>query len=516
MYICTPEQMKQAENNAVSSGISLDTLMENAGAAAVKEIVKNIPRIAEGTALILCGKGNNGGDGFVIARLLDEMGTKVTVVLLFPEPQTGLAAEKLSLIRGRERINIISPGELSDESGFTLIADAVFGTGFHGELPDGVSALFKRINGMSGYKLAADIPSGADSVTGSVSEDTIFCDLTVTFGAAKQGMLLPPARQRCGRISVGEIGVTPECFEQVGNVPLLNDMELAASVIPQRDHRCHKGTFGRLAVIAGSENMSGAAALNVSAALRSGAGLVTLASVPPVTDRVGAGIYECTFEKMIPNENGAVSSANMPKILSLLKSSGAAAVGSGLTVCEDTVNIVKETVVFCGENKIPLILDADGLNCLTSCIDIIRNAKCRAVLTPHPGELARLLGEDISAVLSDRLSAAARLRDKTGAVIAAKGYPTYILSPDGEIRASYTGNGGLSRGGSGDVLTGVIAGITAMNGGRSLFECACAGVYLFGLAADIAARKLSVTGMLPSDVTAQLPFAFKQAEESRS
>lgn len=516
MYICTPDQMKKAEANAVSMGISYDTLMENAGAAAVMEITRKIPRISEGSALILCGKGNNGGDGFVIARRLSHMGTRVRVVLCCNEPQTGLAAEKYELIKNTDNISIVNIENFSPESGYTLIADTVFGTGFHGELPENISALFSKISRMRGYKLAVDIPSGADSISGKVSENTLFCDSTVTFGGIKQGMLLQPAVQRCGEIVPEEIGITGECFEAVGSVPVLNDMELTAPMIPQRDQDCHKGTFGKLLVIAGSENMSGAAALNVSAALRSGSGLVTLASVGDVINRAGAGIYECTFAKMKENETGAISAENIPEIKKLLENKTAVAVGSGLSLCDDTVKITMETVNFCGEHKIPVIIDADGLNCLTSCINIIRNAKCRAVLTPHPGELARLLGEDISAVIADRLSAAARLRDMTGAVVVAKGYPTYILSPDGDIRASYTGNGGLSRGGSGDVLTGVISGIAAMNRGQDLFECACAGVYFFGLAADIAADKMSMTGMLPSDVTAQLPFAFRQAENYRS
>ncbi len=510
-YICTPSQMKIAEANAVKRGGTYIGLMENAGAAAAEEIIRriNVPR----TALIICGKGNNGGDGFVIARLLADKGTAVFVTLPCGKPSGGIAAEEYGRIEGYGGISIISADDTCISDEYDLTADAVFGTGCRGELPENVRELFRRLR-KTGLVLAVDIPSGADSVTGRISEGTLRCGLTVTFGALKTGMTLSPAREYCGETVVKSIGITPECFEHTDYAAYLMTSSIAEKQIPERGQLCHKGTFGKALIAAGSRNMSGAAALNVLGVLRSGAGLVKLASIPCVADRVGSGIYEVTFEEL-EEKDGHISKDSIHKLLCAAQDSSVFAIGSGLTCCDDTKAIVRAAVNFCGEKNIPLIIDADGLNCIAGSIDIIRNAKCRAVLTPHPGELARLLELTLSEVTADRLSAAARLARETGAVVIAKGVPTYIISPDKRVCASYTGNGGLSRGGSGDVLTGVVTGICAMNKGERIFECACSAAYIFGLAADIAAEKLSKSGMLPSDAAAQLPFAFKKIRSEK-
>ena len=516
MFICTPSQMKAAEENAVKyNNQTFDSLMENAAAAAVEVIEAELSDAVSGRILILCGKGNNGGDGFVMARLLADRGATVTVVLMCGEPVTGLAAQKLAVIRQRDDIIICPPENTDTDSHYDLAADAVFGTGFHGELSEDMAEFMKRVQKCCRHVIAVDIPSGADSVTGAVSQGTLNCEYTVAFGSAKVGMLLSPAREYCGRVIIREIGISSECFEKVGNVPFAVDDALAAEMIPQRGTHCHKGSFGRLLIAAGSRDMSGAAALNVTAALRSGAGLVRLASVRSVIDRVGASVYEATFTELPESESGCIAADSIPLLLSSAKGITAAAIGSGLTMCDDTIKLTREFCKFCGENNIPLIIDADGLNCMAGSIDIIRNANCKAVLTPHVGELARLLKTTSDEVMKDRLGAAYELSRLSGAVVCAKGMPTYIVSPDGRAAASFTGNGGLSRGGSGDVLTGIISGICTMNGGERLFECACAGVYIFGTAADIAASELSVTGMLPSDVIAQLPFAFRQTGADR-
>lgn len=518
MYIATPQQMKNAEANAVLRGTSYLRLMENAGAAAAFEILKRIPHILGKKALILCGKGNNGGDGFVIARLLSEKGAVVTVSLAAEPPCSGIAFEEYSKISSVSEITVLPFSETDFSAEYDIIADAVFGTGFHGELPESISAAMKRLSESKALKTAVDIPSGADSISGKCSEGTLCCDMTVTFGAVKTGMLHSPAKEHCGEIITAPIGIDGECFENIDGICELMDMSLAAKAVPLRGEQDHKGCFGKLLIIAGSGEMSGAAAMNVSGALRSGAGLVKLASVPDVIDRVGSGIFECTFRKLIPTSEGYISADNISKLLSEAEKMTCISIGSGMGVSEDTDFILQNIVRLCGEKNIPLIIDADGLNCLAGSIDIIRNAKCRAVLTPHPAELGRLLGISAAEVLADRQSAAMRLAELTGAVVCAKGYPTYIVSPEGKVRASFTGNGGLSRGGSGDVLTGMISGLVTADS-RSisedkgmLFEAACAGVYIFGLAADIATERLSMTGMLPTDVITMLPEVYKRLE----
>lgn len=511
MYIVTPKQMKAAEEMTDKSGISYFELMENAGAAAAAEIIKRLD-VKGKKALVLCGKGNNGGDGYVIAHHLADKGAFVTVAITAEKPQTGIAFDEYNRICGNKSIKI-QPLRETELQEYDIIADAVFGTGFHGELPDDIKKAFKEISSLDAFKLAVDIPSGADSISGSCSNDVLHFDVTVTFGAIKAGMLHMPARKHCGEIVTADIGITDEIIEKSGGIELMDDMTASVSV-PERGELCHKGCFGKLLIIAGSDSMSGAAAMNVTGALRSGAGLVRLASVPKVIDRVGSGIYECTFTELEPNENGGISVENIPKLSELISKMTCVSLGSGMGMSEDSIKITESVVKICGEKNIPLIIDADGLNCLGGRIDIIRNANCRAVLTPHPAELGRLLGISSAEVLADRQAMAKKLAELTGAVVCAKGYPTYIVSPEGRTRASFTGNGGLSRGGSGDVLTGIISGLVSSNrcdlpeNGDKLFEAVSAGVYIFGAAADIAADVLSKTGMLPTDAAMALPDVF--------
>ncbi|MBQ5333703.1 MAG: NAD(P)H-hydrate dehydratase [Oscillospiraceae bacterium] len=516
MHIATPKQMKMAEANAVSKGTSYLQLMENAGKAAAEEIINNFTSINGKRALILCGKGNNGGDGFVIARLLCEKGADVTVSLTSEKPETGIAFEEFSKIAELPDITIRRLSETDLDIEYDIISDCIFGTGFHGELPENIAEALKKMSGKNALKVAVDIPSGADSISGKCSEGTLHADITVTFGAVKAGMLHSPAKEHCGRIITADIGIDDSCFEAIGGIPVLMDLRLAAEAVPVRDENCHKGCFGRLLIIAGSDGMSGAAAMNVTGALRSGAGLVRLASVPRVIDRVGSGIYECTFTELSPAADGTISKDNIPLLLSAAEKSTTISIGSGMGVSEDSREIIRKIISLCGEKNIPIVIDADGLNCLAGCIDIIRNAKCRAILTPHPAELGRLLNVPTAQVTADRQSAAMRLSELTGAIVCAKGYPTYIASPEGNVCASFTGNGGLSRGGSGDVLTGIISGLVCANNRETfadnslLFKAASAGAFIFGLAADIEAEELSMTGMLPTDAANRLPYVFSR------
>lgn len=508
MYIAAPLQMKAAETAAVNKGQTWYGLMENAGRTAAEEIISHAAGLER--VLVLCGSGNNGGDGYVIARYLSEQGAEIIVGRADSEPE-GVAGEMLEKIRCNDRISIVPYCEVDTEGEYDVIVDAVFGTGFHGELSDEIGELFDGLRKNSALKAAVDVPSGIDCITGGAAKNTLSCDFTVTFGAVKLGMTIPPARELCGEIIVSPIGIDEECLQMAGAAVRIND-EIAFKEIKERNELSHKGDFGRLLIIAGSEGMSGAAALNVSGALRCGAGIVRLASTKSVIDRVGSGIYECTFVPMSASDRGGISMDNLPAILRAADEADVIAIGSGMMKTRDTDVILNALVKFCGSHNVPLIIDADGLNCLADCIDIIRDANCRAVLTPHIGEMARLLEADKSEIMSDRLSAARRLSELTGAVVAAKGFPTFVCSPDGRTAASYTGNSGLSRGGSGDVLTGVISGIVCANKGERLYESVCSGVYFFGKAADMAADKLSETGMLPSDAAAQLPFALKQIQ----
>lgn len=496
MYICNTVQMKAAEEIAAQRSSFL-TLMENAGRALAEEIFAAAdmerPKI-----LILCGKGNNGGDGFAAARFLSELGANVTVVLLLNNAPTGIAGQEFTALSSAD-VRIIGAGELDYTEEWDVIADCVFGTGFHGSLPEIYIQVNSRLSYCNAVRVAADIPSGVNADTGETAAGTVIPDITVTFGTIKQGMTLSPGKNHCGRVIIRDIGIESRDFRAVGFVPELCDEHAVKAVRAPRLETSHKGSFGKVTVVGGSSFYSGAVGLTVKAALRTGAGIVRLASIPRVNDRIGAMIPECTFADLIPSDKGVISGASAEIIEKLMKDSTVVAYGGGLTVSDDLTALTREIIFFAKENDIPVVIDADGLNCLAlTGTDILNGA--RAVLTPHIGELSRLAGVDIATAMADRQKIAAAISEKTGAVVCAKGTPTYIVSPDGRCYASYTGNAGLSTGGSGDALTGIISALIAGTKGDRLFECAAAGAYLFGSAADKCAEKRSMSSMLPSDV----------------
>lgn len=507
MFYPTPKQMKQIEAYSDAHGVSYEALMESAGAAAAEQIFRlAMERDISDGVLVFCGKGNNGGDGFVIARCLAEAGIKVSVVLADGEPATGLAAKKYCELGG---CDVMSLTDNIDEafrlfSSCAVIVDAVYGTGFHGELPPAIKACFSYADRCSAVKLAVDVPSGGNCLTGETAENTLKCDCTVTFGYKKIGMLSEPLKSLCGDIVIADIGFTEDCCRSTGYVAEDFTFDNALSLTPTRPENSYKNMFGRLLNIAGSRCMSGAAALSTLAALRSGAGLVTAASTEEVLDRISVAFPEATLLPLKAAPDGTISADNADNLTEFAEKCTAVSIGCGLAVSEDTVKIVFELVK---NVKCALIIDADGINCLCSCIDIIRNTKSRLIITPHLGELRRLYkavyGESAEA---DRLTMAVSLARELNITVAAKGVPNYIAG-DGRLYICKAGNPGLSRGGSGDVLTGIVASLAAQ--GLAPIEAAAAGVQFHGKAADLAAEKLSVQGMLPSDVIAQLPYVFR-------
>lgn len=509
---CTPSQMKELEKRAVETGISYYTLMENAGECAAAFILNKMEHNGiHGTTAILCGKGNNGGDGFVIARHLADMGVPTVCVMMSDDTGTDLAARELSdlMARGTVPVMMLSDGKdnvfdvLCD---CAVIVDAVFGTGFHGKLPDDIAEVFSFADKCAAMKIAVDIPSGGNGQTGSVSDGTMHCAYTVTFGMEKIGTVLAPLNEYCGSITVADIGIPQPCVESMPGLISRVDDDFVKHCIKKRPVNSHKGNFGRLINVSGSRNMPGAAALSTKAMLRSGAGLVKLASVEGVVNAVSASVYECTYMCLKSAENGAISAENADMLSEEMNKCTAAAIGCGLSVCDDTKKVVLSAVK---NTDIPLIIDADGLNCLADSIDIIRNAKGRVGVTPHPAELARMMDMSAAEVAADRLGTAIRFNALYEASVLIKGTPTFVIGSENSY-VSFTGNPGLSRGGSGDVLTGIAAAFMAM--GIPVTEALACAAYVHGRAADMTADKLSQTGMLPSDVIAELPFVFKELD----
>lgn len=501
--------MRTIEENSEKNGVSCRDLMQNAGGALTMLVYRiSEDRDISSGVVFICGSGNNGGDGFVSAKEIAESGIPVTVVLACGDPSTELSAEaycELSDVNGADVLNLNDNIEKVFERFKTasVIVDAVFGTGFHGFLPPQIKACFSYAQRCDALIIAADVPSGGDCLNGTVSEGTLKCAYTVTLGYTKIGMLLPPLADYCGEIITADIGLTDKCCEGIEYLPTLFGDKDAMRLFPKRDKFSHKGDYGKLLNISGSAKFSGAAALSTEAALRSGVGLVTLAASERVIARIAPLISEATYFPLSEDKEGSYSEANAPKIAKACAGKSAIAIGCGLTVTDGTAAIVKKVIK---EAACPIILDADGINCTADNINIIKDAKNKLIITPHIGELARLTGVSPEEAAADRLTLAVNLAREYGVIVVAKGVPT-IVAGCGRAYLIPAGNPGLARGGSGDVLTGIIAAFCAQ--GLEPLDAAAAGVYVHGAAADLAADELSEMGMLPSDVIKKLHFVFR-------
>ncbi len=512
MFYASPNQMKAAEKYSDEHGVSYKELMENAGTAAADTVCRLITekKLCDGV-LILCGNGNNGGDGFVLARNLSEAGIKTSVALVSGDPATELSAYEYCELSNCGDVDVMDLNDNIDAifrllASCSLIVDAVFGTGFHGELPPAIKACFSYASRCEKTVVALDVPSGGNCLTGEAAENTMKCACTVTFGCMKTGMLAEPLHSLCGEIIVADIGMTEACFRSVEYIAEELNESYVKELFPPRAEDSYKNNFGRLLNIAGSRCMSGAAALSTSAALRSGAGLCTLASTEEVISRVSCLFPEAMVLPLSAGRDGSVSDKAADNIIKAAAKADAVSIGCGLTVSNGAKAAV--SALLAEELSCPVIIDADGINCLASCIDIIKNTKNKLIVTPHEGELKRLYkaasGKDGS---SDRFAMTVELAREYGITVVSKGVPNYIAG-DGRIFICRAGNPGLSRGGSGDVLTGIIAAFAAR--GLSPIDAAAAGVFVHGKAADIAAEELSQNGMLPSDVVSRLPYVFRK------
>lgn len=508
MYYVTPSQMKVIENNSDKSGVSYEQLMKNAGSE-LAQFISSLNIDFSGGIVFFCGSGNNGGDGFVAAKYLSEIGQKITVVLMDGDPSTELSAKMYcELSESSSEVLFLNDNIdkiFSKISTATVIVDSVFGTGFHGEIPPQIKACFSYAQRSLAKKIAVDVPSGGNSTTGEIAEGTLSCDYTVTFANKKIGMEFYPLKKYCGEIVVCNIGIKKECYTNIDRPIIDCELEQIKKLIPERTPLSHKGNFGKLLNISGSKRMSGAAAMSTLAALRCGVGICTLATSKSVAESLSSSIYETMYLPLKENTDGGISSSNIKDLITYAEECTAVAIGCGLSVSDDSQKIVTEIIknVSC-----PIILDADGINCIAPCIDLIKDTRASIIITPHPGELARIFKISVEEALRDRLKLAIKLSSEYGITVVAKGAPTIIAGANGFCYLSRTGNAGLSRGGSGDVLTGMIASFAAQ--GLEPVDAAVAGTYLHGLAADMTAEKLSMQGMLPTDVIAELPLMFKE------
>lgn len=502
--IVTPDEMKELENASQCEGVSLSMLMDNAGAVLSDKIISLIIQHNCSSVVYLCGSGNNGGDGFVSADIVQKAGYDVCIIMISDTPKSVLAQNAFTRVSGIKTIYVDDEGLESIIKDDSVVVDCIFGTGFHGKLDDRIKKLFAMLIKKKCVKVACDIPSGVCSLNGYADESCINFDYTVTFGAVKCGMLVSPGREICGKIIIGDIGIPESVYKKVRLNVIHSDNEYVREMIPKRLPLSHKGDFGKLINISGSECYTGAACLSTLAALRTGVGICTLASTKEVINVVGRNILEATFIPLSSTEDGQISASEIDRIAECCNKVNAVLIGCGLGLSDNTRALVYGLLE---RLDCTVILDADGINAILDRINILRNTRASIILTPHPGELARLTKTDTKTVLQKRLQLASQLSKEYNVVTVAKGSGTFITTPDGKLYVSTTGNAGLSRGGSGDVLAGMIASFAAQ--GLSAEKAACAGTYLHGLSADMVAKRLSMQGMLPSDIINELPLVFK-------
>lgn len=506
MQLVTPLEMMQLEELTNKSGVSYDQMMENAGTGLAEHLARIAVEQGCNSILLLCGNGNNGGDCFVAAAKLVKQFT-VRVCLVCGAPKTRTAYTKYRLMKNVEVLTDQDEIRKAVQEN-RLIADGVFGIGFRGELSPFVKELFGIINSSPDKTcIAVDIPSGGNGLSGAVADGTPHCAATVTFGAAKSGLFLAPLSEQCGAVFLAEIGIPDEAFAALPYPVTHISSEYVRKNLPGRPSHGHKGMFGRLLSVCGCRNMPGAAMLAVQAALRSGVGTSMLASDPEVCRAAVIQSPETMLLPLPTDEKGMLTPQCVKPILDASKSATAVLIGCGIGQSEGVKQAVHTLLT---QLECPVILDADGLNALASRIDILHKAKAKVVLTPHPGEMSRLLRISVDDVQKDRLAVAKRLATRfPNAVVVLKGQGTVIADAE-HAMINTNGNSGMSKGGSGDVLAGIIAAFAAQNVEPEI--SAQIGVYLHGLAGDCAAAEFSRRAMLPSDLIRQLPLVFGDYE----
>ena len=504
--IVDARRMRRADAAAVRAGVPSATLMENAARAVSDLVVREFPTWQQ--IVVVCGPGNNGGDGLAAARLLGVAGFSVRVFTLgSPDAyrgdaeanalrarEAGIALESLAAPRGMASL----ASALREADG---VVDALFGTGLARPLTGPAARAVAAIGRAGRPVVSADVPSGLFSDTGAIRGRAIRAAVTVAFAAPKICHALPPARRLCGRIVVAHIGIPEKLLPGPGHRHrlFLATEDAVRALLPPRDPRGHKRDFGSVAVVAGSRGKTGAAVLAARGALRGGAGLVTVfcpASLEPVV--VGAVPEAMTVG--LPEEDGSLSAAAGRELTARLVDFDAAVLGPGLGTSAGAVAAIREVVT---KTRLPLVLDADGLNAFAGRPRELSRRRGPTVATPHPGEAGRLLGRSSRDVQSDRLAAARALAKAARCCVLLKGEATLTATPDGRVVVNPTGTPLLATAGSGDVLAGVIAALVA--GGLAPEDAAAAAAWLHGAAGERLARTLGDAGLLAHEVADAVP-----------
>lgn len=512
MNIVTGTQMQALDRRTITEAqIPALVLMERAGAGVAAFLQDRFGPLRGKTVTILCGKGNNGGDGFVVARLLRQRHVKVTVLLLAPVPD--LSRDAAVMYRRWLRVAGKSASKSFRSSDLTgpilassdLVIDALLGTGLSTEVTGVYRDAIELMNRSGRPVIAVDMPSGIHADNGALLGQAVRATATVTFGLPKLGLYLGAGIDHAGAIHVIDIGIPAAYIDAIDSRIIVLTKELVAKALPARPASSHKGTFGHAGILAGSVGKTGAAALAARAALRMGTGLVTVATPSSVNDVLEAKLLEAMTLPLPETKARSLARSGLDRVLAFMRARTAIAVGPGISTHPETVELVQSLMKHLDR---PSVLDADALNALASRASLLTECKIPPILTPHPGEMARLEVDATSqTVNADRIGTARRFARERGVFVVLKGARTVIARPDGLLAICPTGNPGMATAGTGDVLTGMVVGLLAQ--GIPAWEAACAATYLHGSAGDLAAQQLGQAGMLASDLIAHIPYALQ-------
>ena len=519
--IVSAEEMRWCDETTIRGiGIPGLLLMENAGGAVARLIKDVLGTVVQKHIVVFCGKGNNGGDGFVVARHLSNFGARVSVLLATsPLELKGEALSNFSVLRkisGRTippvSIQRYSRSSLAKLTKADCIVDAVFGTGFSGKVKQPALGLIEWINRQAIPVVAVDIPSGLNATTGIVENAAVRATHTVTFGLRKLGLLLGSGKEFCGTVAVADIGI-PEFVTQAKTLSktFLVDAGAVRSGLPRRPLTAHKYSVGKVFVVAGSKGLTGAAAMCAISALRAGAGAVLLGVPEAVYPTMAKKLTEVMVMPLPSTHEGTLSAESFEVLRPKLSWADVVAVGPGLSQHVQTKSVILKILK---EHEGRLLIDADGLTTVASVgTSIVKKSKAEVILTPHSGEFGRLMKLTSAEVDKNRVELPRRLAKQLNATVVLKGAPTVTATPRGEVYINATGNPGMATIGSGDVLSGIIAALWSQ--GCALDVAAYAGVYLHGLAGDLAKDRLGERSLIAGDLITYLPAAFSIVEQER-
>jgi hydroxyethylthiazole kinase-like uncharacterized protein yjeF len=508
MYIVTADEMREMDRQTIESfGLPGRILMENAGLGTTRILLDRFDHLSDINVGVVAGRGNNGGDGFVIARYLVQKDIPVTVYLLGTKDQVGGDAE--SNLKLLEPLNV-TVKEIENAEQFenqksplhqhSLWVDAIFGTGLNSDVRGYFKDVIEFINQSNKPVLSVDIPSGLNADTGQPCGISVCAHATATFGFAKIGHMTFPGVSYTGDLDVVDIGIPPHIVKSVNPLQVLLTPELICKKLAPRAPDTHKGDTGHLLVVAGSTGKTGAAAMTATSAIRSGAGLVTLGVPKQLNPIVETLVVEAMTWPLPDTDEGLLDESAFDEIMGLLSGKQALALGPGIGISKGIRSLLRRIVKEC---SVPMVIDADGLNALAGYTDILTEAMAPIILTPHPGEMARLVNATPREIQKDRVSSARHFSQQFNVHLVLKGARTVIAHPDGSVFINPTGNSGMASGGMGDVLTGMIAGFLSQ--GYAPESAAHLGVYLHGSGADDLAENKGPVGFLASEVMNRIP-----------